>query len=89
MAKMRRSLRELAEADSAVRREEMERAVADGDLVIRSMTTHERDQSEARWAAAAEGRARHGKRRTSGHADRAGERASAGTGCNSAAPGTR
>jgi hypothetical protein len=63
MATMRRSQRQLAEAKNVLRQEEMERAVADGRLVIRSMTTRERDQSDARWTAAAKARDNRGKRR--------------------------
>ena len=53
MANPRPSQRELAESKSALRREEMARAVADGRLVIRRMTDTERAQSDARFAAAA------------------------------------
>jgi hypothetical protein len=63
MANVRRSQRDLAEAKNARRQEEMERAVADGRLVIRRMTAGERDQSDARWAAAAKARDNRGKRR--------------------------
>jgi hypothetical protein len=44
--------RQLAKARNVVRREEMDCAVAEGRLIIRRMTAHERDQSDARWAAA-------------------------------------
>jgi hypothetical protein len=56
MTNARRSLRQLAEEKNACRREEMQRAVADGRLVIRRMTAHEREQGDARWAAAAKAR---------------------------------
>lgn len=62
MADQRRSQRQLAEAKNALRQEEMECALADGRLVIRSMTARERDQSDARWAAAAKARDKRGKR---------------------------
>jgi hypothetical protein len=65
MAKMRRSQRQLADAKNALRQEEMEHAVADGRLVIRSMTAHERDQSDARWTAAAKARDNRAKMRHS------------------------
>jgi hypothetical protein len=65
MATMRQSQRQLAEAKNALRQEEMERAVADGRLVIRSMTARERDQSDARWTAAANARDNRAKRRHS------------------------
>lgn len=62
MANMRRSQKELAEATNALRQEDLERAVADGRLVVRSMTAQERDQSDARWTAAAKARDKRGKR---------------------------
>jgi hypothetical protein len=52
MTSPRRSQRELRDAKKAVRREEMQRAIAEGRLVIRKMTPDERDQSDARRAAA-------------------------------------
>lgn len=82
MANTRRSQRELADAHNAVRREQMERAIADGRLVIRSMTAHERDESDARWAAATKTRARDARRRESGQIHRVGGRAPAATGFN-------
>lgn len=62
MIHVRRSQSELAEAKNALRQEEMECAVAEGRLVIRSMTALERDQSDARWTAAAKARDKRGKR---------------------------
>ncbi len=66
MATMRQSQRQLADATNALRQAEMDDAVADGRLVIRSMTARERDQSDARWTAAAKARDNRGKRRHSG-----------------------
>ena len=63
MANTRPSQRQLAESKNALRQEEMERAVADGRLVIRSMTVREREQSDARWTAAAEARDKRAKPR--------------------------
>jgi hypothetical protein len=54
MTKPRRSQRELQDAKKAMRREEMQRAITGGRLVIRRMTPRERDQSDARRAAAVE-----------------------------------
>jgi hypothetical protein len=48
MANPRRSQRELRDAKKAMREEEMQRAIAEGRLVIRKMTPEERDQSAAR-----------------------------------------
>jgi hypothetical protein len=56
MINARPSQRQLAEEKNARRREEMQRAVADGRLVIRRMTACEREQGDARWAAAAKAR---------------------------------
>ena len=64
MVPMRPSQRQLASAKNAIRQEEMENAVAEGRLVIRTMTARERDQSDARWAAATQARAKRGKRRS-------------------------
>jgi hypothetical protein len=55
MATIRLTQRQLAHARNALRREEMEDAVADGRL--------ERDQSDARWTAATKARDTRGKRR--------------------------
>jgi hypothetical protein len=63
MTSPRPSQRQIADSKNALRREEMERAVADGRLVIRTMTPREREQSDARWAAAANARSRAPKRR--------------------------
>jgi hypothetical protein len=48
MVSPRRSQRELRDAKKAVRQEEMQRAIAEGRLVIRKMTPEERDRSDAR-----------------------------------------
>jgi hypothetical protein len=63
MTQPRRSQRELQEAKKAARQDEMQRAVTEGRLVIRTMTPREREQSDARWAAAAPNRARSRARR--------------------------
>jgi hypothetical protein len=63
MATTRPSQRQLAKAENVRRRAEMEREIADGHLVVRRMTRCERDQSDARWSAAAKARASGGKRR--------------------------
>jgi hypothetical protein len=52
MANPRRSQREHLDAKNAVRRKEMEEAIAEGSIVARQMTPQEREQSDARWAAA-------------------------------------
>jgi signal recognition particle GTPase len=57
MADGRPSQRELDAAKKAARQEAMDDAVADGRLVIRQMTPQERDESDARSAAAAKRRA--------------------------------
>jgi len=62
MTNARPSQRQLAEQKNSRRHEEMQRAVADGRLVIRGMTVREREQSEARWAAAANARENRAKR---------------------------
>jgi len=48
MVSPRRSQRELRDAKKVVRQEEMQRAIAEGRLVIRTMTPEERDRSYAR-----------------------------------------
>lgn len=48
MANPRRSQRELREAQNAIRREDMERAIAEGRLVVRKMTPKEREHSDGR-----------------------------------------
>lgn len=63
MAYQRPSQRELAAARKVVRQQEMDRAIAEGRLTVRTMTAEERAQSDARFAAAADARARgHGRR---------------------------
>ena len=49
----RPSQKELQDAKKVARREEMDRAIAEGRLVVRQMTPQEREQSDARVAAAA------------------------------------
>jgi hypothetical protein len=44
----RRTQRELQDAKKAVRQEEMQRAIAEGRLIVRQMTTQERQDSDAR-----------------------------------------
>jgi len=58
MAYQRPSQRELAAARKVVRQGEMDRAIAEGRLTVRTMTAQERTESDARWAAAANARAR-------------------------------
>ena len=58
MAYQRPSQRELAAARKVVRQGEMDRAIAEGRLTVRTMTAQERTESDARWAAAAKARAR-------------------------------
>ena len=53
MASPRRSQRQIRDAQNADRRKEMERAITEGRLVVRTMTPQEREQSDARMAAAA------------------------------------
>jgi hypothetical protein len=63
MAQPRPTQKELAAARKAERQEEMDRAIAEGRLVVRAMTAAEREASEARRAAAAaKGRRRTGRR---------------------------
>lgn len=52
MASPRPTQRELAAVRQAGRRAEMESAIAEGRLIVRQMTTLEREQSEARFVAA-------------------------------------
>jgi hypothetical protein len=52
MAYTRPSQRDIAEAKKAARQEDMDAAIAQGRLVIRQMTPEEREQSNARRAAA-------------------------------------
>jgi hypothetical protein len=49
----RPSQRDIAAAQKTERRAEMERAIAEGRLIVRKMTAAEREQSDARVAAAA------------------------------------
>jgi hypothetical protein len=51
------STRERSDAKKAVRQEQMDDAIVDGRLVVRQMTPQERDESDARFAAAAKRRA--------------------------------
>jgi hypothetical protein len=62
MASTRLSQRDLADTKNARLREEMERAIASGRLVVRTMTASERDACDARWSAA-QARDDRGKRR--------------------------
>ena len=48
--------RDLAAARKAERQKDMDRAIAEGRLTVRSMTAEERAQSDARVAAAARSR---------------------------------
>jgi hypothetical protein len=58
MAHQRPTQGELAAAKKAARQQDMDRAIAEGRLVVRKMTAEERAQSNARWTAAANARAR-------------------------------
>ena len=58
MAYQRPSQRELAAARKVVRQDEMDRAIAEGRLTVRTMTAQERVESDARYAAAAKARLR-------------------------------
>jgi hypothetical protein len=62
MAQERPSQRDLAAAKKLARQQEMEVAIAEGRLVVRTMTAEEREQSDRR-AAAAKARGRERKRR--------------------------
>ena len=53
MAQPRLTQKEISAARKAERQEEMDRAIAEGRLVVRTMTADERAASEARVAAAA------------------------------------
>jgi hypothetical protein len=57
MAQQRPTQRENAAAKKAERQAEMDRAIEEGRLVVRKMTDEEREQSEARLAAASARRA--------------------------------
>jgi hypothetical protein len=63
MAHPRPSQRDLAAARKLVRQQDMDRAIAEGRLVVRKMTAEERAQSDARWTAAANARAGRRQRR--------------------------
>jgi hypothetical protein len=63
MAHQRPTQGELAAAKKAARQQDMDRAIAEGRLVVRKMTAEERAQSNARWTAAANARARRRQRR--------------------------
>ncbi len=52
MAPPRPSQRDLAAAKKAARQQDMDAAIAQGRLVVRQMTAAEREQSDARRAAA-------------------------------------
>jgi hypothetical protein len=64
MAPPRPSQRDLAAAKKAARQQDMDRAIAEGRLVVRKMTAEERTQSDARAAAA---KARAGRRQRREH----------------------
>jgi hypothetical protein len=64
MAHQRPTQRELAAAKKAARQHDMDRAIAEGRLVVRKMTAEERAQSDTRWPAAANARAGRRQRRT-------------------------
>jgi hypothetical protein len=59
----RRTQRELQDARKVIRREEMSRAIAEGRLIVRQMTTQERQDSDARPTVATTARARAASRR--------------------------
>jgi hypothetical protein len=59
MSHSRPSQRDLAAARKLERKAEIDRAIAEGRLIVRKMTAEEREQSTARFAAAtARGRTR-------------------------------
>ena len=60
MAHQRPTQRELAAARKVVRLEEMDRAISEGRLTVRTMTTEERARSDARSTPAAKARTRRG-----------------------------
>jgi hypothetical protein len=57
MAYQRPTQSELAAARKAVRQQEMDRAIAEGRLTVRTMTAEERAQSDARRPARVKARA--------------------------------
>jgi hypothetical protein len=63
MAHQRPTQRDLAAAKKAARQQDMDRAIAEGRLVVRKMTAEEREQSNARPSAAAKGSAARRQRR--------------------------
>jgi hypothetical protein len=65
MAYQRPTQRELAAERKVVRQQEMDGAIAEGRLTVRTMTAEERAQSDARWTARATARVgdREGSRR--------------------------
>jgi hypothetical protein len=58
MAQQRPTQRDAAAAKKAERQAEMDRAIAEGRLVVRKMTDEEREESEARLAKASARRAK-------------------------------
>jgi hypothetical protein len=62
MAYQRPTQRDLAAARKLERQQDMDRAIAEGRLTVRTMTADEQAQSDARWAAAAPARAGRRKR---------------------------
>jgi hypothetical protein len=58
MAPQRPTQRDAANAKKAERQAEMDRAIAEGRLVVRKMTDEEREESEARLAKASARRAK-------------------------------
>jgi hypothetical protein len=62
MGHSRPTQRDIADAKKAERRAEMDRAIAEGRLIVRTMTAEERAESEAR-VTAREAAARRTKRR--------------------------
>jgi hypothetical protein len=63
MKSSRPTQRDIEAARKVVRQEEMDRAIAEGRLVVRTMTPLEREQSAARMAAARPGAQARRKRR--------------------------
>jgi hypothetical protein len=66
MTGLRPTQRDLAAAKKVERQREMDRAIAEGRLVVRQMTAEEREHSDARLAAADAARAGGRKRRGAG-----------------------
>jgi hypothetical protein len=65
MADQRRSQRDFSEAKRAARHEDMQRAIAQGRLIVRQMTPQERAASDVRFAAASARAVAHKKRHAS------------------------